>query len=140
MKSLRLNSRSARVSYKNVVLSSFEVRLMAIEDLTTTVRPVPAFAEEVRASIEASGLQNPVIVIRLPREDFISFFASIDYNAEWLPDKPVLNIVCGGANRVFAAKEMGYTHIDCVLIPDPYLAQRVQAIQRGSYGATSEES
>jgi hypothetical protein len=139
LKVLRLNTGAARVSYPNAVIYSFEVRPIDIDALSYPVRPVPAFAENIRDSITSQGLLNPVVVIRGPREDIVRFYDQVGWAHDWLPDSPVVNIVCGGTNRVYAARELGYTHIDCVLVPDPYIAMRMQTAQRSSYEPGSAE-
>lgn len=140
MKALRIKSRAARVAYGGVALTSFEVRSMPLDDLFLPVRAVPAFASSVRDSVVADGLKNPVIVIRAPREDLVRWYQDIGWPHELLPDQAVLNVVCGGTNRVTVARELGYTHVDCVLVPDPYLAMRMQAKQRESHEPRSEEN
>jgi len=112
---------------------------MSIASLRPSVRCVPSFAKEVARSIEQHGLSNPVIVVRGPREDLLRQLEERG-DPDWLPKGEVLNIVFGGANRVLAARRLGYTHIDCVLIPTFALAIQVQQLQRESYdGATAKK-
>lgn len=111
---------------------------MALNELHCPVRDVPVFADEIAQSIKADGLANPVIVVRGPREDLaveIEARGGKDRRQIKLPDVPVLNCVCGGTNRVSAASQLGYTHIDCVLVPTFALAMKLQELQRNSYGA-----
>ena len=112
---------------------------MPLDALHCPVRDVPTFAEGVAKSIKQQGLANPVIVVRGPREDLMRELSETTLNPR-LPDQPVVNIVYGGTNRVSAARQLGYTHVDCVLLPTFELAMRVQDLQRESYdGATAEE-
>jgi hypothetical protein len=120
------------------VIDSFEIRSMPIDELHSPVRDVPAFADEVSESIAANGLANPVIVIRGPREDLIRELAKMTNVKGSLPETPVVNCVYGGTNRISAAKALGYTHIDCILLPTFALGTRLQELQRRSYQSGAE--
>jgi len=56
-----------------------------------------------------------------------------------LPDTPVINAIWGGSNRLAAVKALGYTHVDCVLIPDFQTAMEIQKVQRDSYRELKKE-
>ena len=140
MSKLRLRNLASRLRVNGVAVTTFEVRTMPIAELDFLVRDVPTFAEEVARSIEDDGLANPVIVVRGPREDLQRELEAVWVGPTNLPDKPVLNVVCGGRNRVSAAELLDYTHIDCVLLPTFELALRLQDLQRGSYSATRADS
>ena len=132
---LKLSSGVSRLILPGFTLNSFEIRALPLNELFCPVRDVPIFVEEIRESIKAEGLRNPVIIIRAPREDFVKEYIELGMHdlVDRLPATPVINHVMGGTNRVTAAKELGYTHVDCVLIPDFHLAKELQAVQRGSY-------
>jgi hypothetical protein len=142
MSPLRIESKASRLSYSDVVITSFEVRSMPVASLWAPVSTVPIFMEEVKDSIEAHGLLNPLIVVRLPREDILSYFEAVkkvqvtgkNRNAN-IPDSPVVNAIWGGSNRLSAVKQLGYTHVDCVLIPDFQTAMQVQVCQRATYAS-----
>ena len=111
---------------------------MAVDDLCQPVRTVPIFVDEVRDSISKTGLMNPIIVVRAPREDVVLHYrdkhkATSGAPPNNLPDTPVINAIWGGSNRLDAVKQLGYTHVDCVLIPDFFTAMRVQTEQRNAY-------
>jgi len=140
MQALKLNSVVSRISFAGVAMTSFEVIELAIEDLFAPVSTVSAFTEEIRESIEQSGLMNPIIVVRLPREDAVRHFKKSSGEARnaaplptGFPEAPVINMIWGGSNRVAAAKLLGYTHVDCVIIPDFYVAGAAQNQQRAAY-------
>lgn len=151
MRVLKINSRASRMAYPGVVINSFEIRSMPVDDLWPPVKTVPVFVDEVRDSIDDMGLLNPIIVVRAPREDMLEYFVraksaikprdadpeeSMPYG---IPDTPVVNAIWGGSNRLDAIKQLGYTHVDCVIIPDFQTAMRVQNIQRDSYEEVKEE-
>lgn len=138
MSKLRVSNLASHLRFPGVGVHTFEVRSMALDDLFCPVRDVPTFADGVAKSIEQQGLMNPVIVVRGPREDLAR---EIDYvnqdQPNTLPDLPVCNVVYGGTNRIAAARALGYTHIDCVLLPTFELAMRVQDQQREGYNGTT---
>ena len=134
---LRIRSRASRLRFLGVGISTFEVRAMRLDDLICPVDTVPVFADDVMKSIEQEGLANPVIVVRGPREDLLAELQRSNGSTSMLADRPVLNVVFGGTNRVAAAKKLDYTHIDCVLLPSFELALRVQEMQRGGYNGTT---
>ena len=90
---------------------------------------------------------NPLIVVRTPREDLVLHYrdkhkaiSETLYKLEKsLPDTPVINTIWGGSNRLDAVKQLGYTHVDCVLIPDFFTAMRVQTEQRNAYDYQDQE-
>ena len=110
---------------------------MPVEDLWPPVSVVPVFVDEVRESIKEKGLMNPIIVVRLPKEDIDKHFEQMNFGRKRavtsLPDSPVINVIWGGSNRLEAVKQLGYTHVDCVLIPDFFAAMEVQNLQRNTY-------
>ena len=139
------------MAYSGVTIDSFPVRQLAVADLWQSVPVVPAFMREIKNSLLNKGLMNPIIVVRLPREDVTEYFAktrgSLNISSlrdfSTLPYTPIANVVWGGTNRVEAVRELGFTHIDCVIIPDFETASRIQDTQRSSYkgikNAASEE-
>ncbi len=136
VRKLRLRNRAAYLRVPRLAITQFEVRTFPIEDLHCPCRDVPIFAEEVAESIAREGLANPVIVVRGPREDLERELLAEGSSGKGLPDKPVVNCVWGGTNRISAAKLLGYTHVDCVVLPTFDLASRLQDLQRESYNAT----
>jgi len=140
MPSLHLNKLVSRLAIRGLAVTSFEVRCLLMAELHMPVRDVPVFADEVAGSIEERGLDNPVIVVRGPREDLIKEIVECGGNADAMPDLPVVNCVFGGTNRVTAARKLGYDRIDCVLLPTFELATKLQMIQRMSYDATKQQA
>ena len=151
MRNLKLDRPSSRLSFKNVAITSFEVRLMSVESLWPPVSEVPIFVEELVESIKEKGLLNPIIVVRQPREDVIAYLYSMGIAGKIkrgigpkavhpnLPDVPVINAIWGGSNRLAAVKKIGYTHVDCVLVPDFQTAMLIQTQQRDSYKSLKKQ-
>ena len=140
MSKLHIRSRASRLRIPKLVIDTFEIRCMPIDELHCPVRDVDTFADEVAESIKREGMANPVIVVRGPREDLIAQLQAMGSAGTALPDKPVLNCVYGGTNRVSAARKLGYTHIDCILLPEFMLGLRLQDMQRSSYSASKAEA
>jgi hypothetical protein len=138
MTKLHITSRASRLRIAGLAITSFEVRAMPIDSLHCPVRDVPAFVDEVAESIAKQGLANPVIVIRGPREDLVAEGLALGGSKPTFPDTPVVNCVFGGTNRVSAAKKLGYTHIDCILLPSFELGLKLQELQRNSYSRGAE--
>ena len=138
MPKLRLQSRASRLAVPGLVQGSFEIRCLPIDELHCPVRDVPVFAAEVAESIARDGLANPVIVVRGPREDLAAELTATGGTGEQLPKTPVVNCVYGGTNRVSAAKSLGHTHVDCVLLPNFDLGRQLQDLQRNSYSDGSK--
>ncbi len=135
-KPLRLRNRASYLRVPRLAITEFEIRSFPIEDLHCPCRDVPIFAEELAESIAREGLANPVIVVRGPREDLERELHAEGGSGKSLPDTPVVNCVWGGTNRISAARRLGYTHVDCVVLPTFDLALRLQDLQRESYNAT----
>jgi len=136
---MRIKSGASRLRFKNVVIDSFEVRTMSFDDLYSPVRAVPAFAEKVQESLADGGMENPIIVVRGPREDFLRYlregtFRPSDKNPPPnIPEQDVLNVVWGGTNRILALKNLGYDAADCLIVPDFYTGSKLQGEQRAAY-------
>lgn len=126
---LSLNKRTSGIRYDGVALVDFEVRLLPLEDLYCPVPTVPAFVEELVSSIDRSGLLSPIVVVRGPREDILRQIAV----PKGFPSDPVVNVVCGGTNRIAAIRSLGYSHADCVLLPNFQLATNIQKRQHNDY-------
>lgn len=127
---LHLSKRVSRVRYSGVVLVDFEVCSLPLDELWCPVSTVPAFVTELSASVSAHGLYNPIVVVRGPREDIIRDYG---IRPRGLPESPVVNVVWGGTNRIAAIRSLGYSHADCVLVPNFALASQVQEAQRKNY-------
>jgi len=143
---LRINSRASRIKLAGLVMDTFEVRNLPLTELHCPVREVPTFADRLAVSIKESGLYNPIIIVRTTLEELRDYYGERGYDLRHLPKSDPVNCVWGGTNRIAAARELGYTSIDCVLIPDFYMAMRLQELQRNAYdkaesradGTTSE--
>jgi len=138
MKKLHLASRVSRLGYRGFVLTTFDVKSIEIEKLYLPVRPVDSFAEDIRLSIKEEGLRQPVLVVPMLRDELIAEYTRRGHGVESVPEQPWLLCVCGGINRIHAARTLGYTHIDCLLVPDFDVAIQLQERQRNEYLAKTQ--
>lgn len=97
------------------------------------------FFGPLKEDIQQQGLHFPLLVVEATfsqlQKQKAKYKQSIrDLPEGYTPDQKIY-VIWGGSNRVVAATELGYTHIDCVLYPDGAFdnAWRDQAIQRNPF-------
>jgi len=140
-KKLRINSFASSIRYPDIIVSSFEVRSIPLDDLFCPCNIVPGFTEELVKSVRKDGLKNPVIVVRLSTEDYLSHCRTNKLARSKVPtDRTTLNVVWGGNNRVETARILGYDAIDCVMMPNFDLAMEVQGIHSNKYSEQKREA
>ena len=138
---LRLNSFASLIRYPGIIVSSFEIRSILLDDLFCPCGVVPGFTEELVKSVKKDGLKNPVIVVRLSTEDYLSHCKEHGLSIKRVPtDRATLNVVWGGNNRVETARILGFDAIDCVMMPNFDLAMDVQGIHRTDYSKHKREA
>ena len=98
------------------------------------------FFETVKADIDADGLMFPILCVKTTRQQLIDTKKRYNKSIRDLPFDPakddlsvVQYTVWGGSNRVCAAEELGYTHIDCAIIPNLQTAHRLQKDMRAPF-------
>lgn len=101
-----------------------------------------AFYEPVMKDIEANGLHFPLLIVEATHAQLIKEKRKYKNKMLELPfdekttdlDKKIY-VVWGGSNRVRAASELGYDHIDCVIFGDGKfdLAKSKQRLHRKPY-------
>ncbi len=97
------------------------------------------FYKPLKESIQNEGLRNPIIVVKCTRQELqgqkakwgdklcdLPFWMADDLNETQL-------VVWGGSNRLYVARELGYTHIDCVMIPTFEDAMKLQKTHRSTH-------
>lgn len=101
-----------------------------------------SFYPEIIKDIQKNGLRFPILVVDAPKSALIEqkqrfktkmnelpFWQSGDLDAHF-------KTVWGGSNRYSAAKELGYTHIDCVVLDNYESARSMQRLHRAPYIGT----
>ena len=108
----------------------FEVKSLPLNECWPSVpradihRNVP-FYQPVKESIQKEGMHFPIMVYHATRWEIIEQKKIWQKHIEPLPfDKTDITnhhkkiyVIWGGSNRWHVAKELGYTHIDCALMP-----------------------
>jgi hypothetical protein len=132
-------------SFWEVNGNKYPVKVLPIADLWASVPQVETlrnkpFHENLRNDIEKDGLHFPLLTIH------------VTYNEMWLQKKKWKGKICelpftlteenkedkmyvvwGGSQRVRVAQELGYTHIDCAMIPQIHIAHRLQKFMRAPF-------
>lgn len=96
------------------------------------------FYETVKADIAADGLIFPLLCVHLSREEILKAKKRYDKSLCDLPfdqknpgDLSIKHyVIWGGSNRVRIAEELGYTHVDCAMIPELKTAHHLQRDMR----------
>jgi hypothetical protein len=97
------------------------------------------FFKCLKEDIEQKGMHFPLLVVeatfsQLQAQKKKYKQSILELPTGYQPNQKIY-VIWGGSNRVAAAKELGYTHIDCVLYPDGAFdaAWRDQGIQRDPF-------
>ena len=97
------------------------------------------FYEPIKHSIIKNGMHWPIMVVKSTRQEVR------DQKAKWgnkLCDPPfwmaddmsvIQPTVWGGSNRLYIARELGYSHIDCAIMPSFDVAHRLQKTMREDF-------
>lgn len=86
----------------------------------------------VKDSIEKDGLKNPLVATRMKVKDYLEraksrTLLSLPKN---LDPEEMLTVVAVGCNRLSALRELGYTHVDIVVLPDLDSAGELGGVSR----------
>lgn len=97
------------------------------------------FYEPVKKSIIDSGMDWPIMVVNCARHELkgqkakwgnkindLPFWMAEDLNIK-------MNVVWGGSNRLWVARELGYSHIDCAMMPSFESAHALQKTMRETH-------
>lgn len=99
------------------------------------------FYEPVKKDIAKNGMKWPIMVVKSTREQLCYQKAKWQNKISPLPfwmagvdDMQIIQpTVWGGSNRLYIARELGYTHIDCAIIPTFDIAHLLQKTMRESH-------
>tara|TARA_B110000858_G_scaffold197561_1_gene259635 strand:- start:958 stop:1395 length:438 start_codon:yes stop_codon:yes gene_type:complete len=133
--------------YHNLEWNDIKVIELRVSDLWASV-PVAKtlrnrdFYEPIKQDIKENGLHFPLIVVDATRNDLVMQKKKYKDSLCELPfdkDKDDLTVrqytVWGGSNRWHIANELGYEHVDCIIIrnADFDSARRMQKLHRKPY-------
>ena len=98
------------------------------------------FYSRLIKDIDENGLHFPLLVVHATRRELAE---QIKKSSDAFSDLPFdeakddlnikLYVIWGGSNRVRVAEELGYTHIDCVIIESFDAAYKLQPLHRQPY-------
>ena len=115
------------------IFSEVSWELIPLDDGTLILKYI------VKESIQKEGLHNPLITVKCTRQQLKGQKAKWGKELNELPfwiaedlDKEML-VIWGGSNRLYAAIELGYTHVDCVMIPTFEEARKLQKTHRSTH-------
>jgi hypothetical protein len=119
----------------------YPLRVVALKDIWASVPKAKVhlgkvFFEPLKEDIAKNGLHNPILTIHCTREELKGQKAkNINDLPFWLDDdmQQKLYVAWGGSNRVYAAMELGYTHIECALVPTFNEARNLQKCHRHTH-------
>ena len=124
--------------------NEYPVKQLPVDDIWASVPKAiqhhgQDFYEPVKKDIETYGLFWPIMVVTCTRQQLLTqkakwgdkindppFWISSDLNEQ-------MYVVWGGSNRLWIARELGYTHIDCAMMPDFHTAHTLQKCMRESH-------
>lgn len=124
---------------------SYEVKNLPISELWGSVPIVynlydRPFRKNLKEDIEKNGLINPLLTVLTKKSELIEKKKKYKDRINDLPfaiDTDNLNekiyVIWGGSQRLDIAKEMGFTHIDCAMVPTLDEAHRLQSEMRSAY-------
>ena len=139
--------KTLKSKFNNSEWNDIKVVSLKVSDLWASV-PVAKqykgrdFYEPIKQDIRENGLQFPLIVVDATRRDVLKQKQISNNKLCALPfdeNKDDLNVrqytVWGGSNRWYAADELGFKYVDCIIVPnaDFNKARSMQALHRAPY-------
>ncbi len=97
------------------------------------------FYKPLKEDIAKNGLHNPVLTVHCTRDELKGQKAKwgkhINELPFWLAEdmSEKVYVAWGGSNRVLIARELGYTHIECTIIPTFIEARNLQKTHRHTH-------
>ena len=123
----------------------YPVEVLPIADLWASVPQVETlrnkpFHENLKNDIEKDGLHFPLLTVHttyndiwLQKEKYKSKLCELPFTLTEENKENKMYVIWGGSQRVRVAQELGYTHIDCAMIPNFKEARLLQRYMRAPY-------
>ena len=131
--------------HNGVLWNKYQVKVLPIKDIwisvpKTEVLRGKSFFKNLTEDIKKNGLFFPLLVaaptrgeVKKKKKQFKERMMPLPNWEDGLPDTTKLWVVWGGSQRIRAAADMGYTHIDCAIIPSLDEARTLQGKMRKPY-------
>ena len=100
----------------------YPVKFLPIQSIVQTCPTTTLFTQQVKNRLAQEGLALPLLCVDLALERLIEWYKETEGGNMLSPETyPPRNreravAVFGGNTRLVAAKELGYTHIDCIVL------------------------
>tara|TARA_Y100000004_G_scaffold32561_1_gene34254 strand:- start:2746 stop:3228 length:483 start_codon:yes stop_codon:yes gene_type:complete len=97
------------------------------------------FYTPVREDIEKNGMHWPIMVVNCTRQELLGqkskWGDKINDPPFWIGEDLAerMYVVWGGSNRLWIARDLGYTHIDAAVIPTFNVAHKLQKTMREDF-------
>ena len=95
------------------------------------------FYQTIKDDIQTNGLHFPIMVVSVRYWQLLERYSL--HRDTMLPppsgftNNELIHVVWGGSNRLAAARSLGYSHIDCVIMPNFDEAWSKQSLHRLPY-------
>jgi hypothetical protein len=131
------------------VYNNIPVTKLAMKDLWPSVPTAetskPNFFKTLMEMIEKDGMKNPLVTVdstvgeawgkKKKHGKQVNDPPGSQNAAESNPPHDQqLYVIWGGSNRYAVLERLGYTHVDCVVVPNYDVAFKLQGQQRNSFG------
>ena len=100
---------------------SCPIKSLPIQSIVQTCPTTTSFTQQVKKRLAQEGLALPLLCADLALERLIELYEETDEGNMLSPESYPKNrerciAVFGGNTRLVAAKELGYTHVDCIIL------------------------
>ena len=130
-------SEQKRMEYLTSPLDYWEscpIKSLPIQSIVQTCPTTTLFTQQVKKRLAQEGLALPLLCVDLALERLTELYEETTKGNMLSPESYPKNkervvAVFGGNTRLVAAKELGYTHIDCIILDwknDRILGERIE--------------